>query len=202
MAICPHCLCLSMCVSVFKCTPWYSIIWVSAHSRGPLWHVLSLQQSPLRLRGVIRGREDLHSTGNTWAWMPSVEGKPYLKIRWQKYWRLGFQLTNLGRLGTTCNKAQLLSFLIFIRFLHFIVLWILCLHECMCAMYMLATLGGRKKAPDPLVLESRMVVNTMLEIEVGFSVKATNALNDWTLFLGSLMTFPWNTQNPKGWVVR
>lgn len=59
----------------------------------------------------------------------------------------------------------------------------------MCAMYMRATLGGQKKAPDPLVLQSRMVVNTMrvLEIEVGFSVKATNALNDWTLSLGSLM---------------
>lgn len=163
---------------------------VSARSRGPLWHVLSLQQSPLRLRGVLCGREDLHSTGNTRAWMSSVEGKPYLKIRWQKYWQLGFQLTNLGRLGTTCNRAQLLSFYIFIRFLHFIVLWILCLHECMCAMYMRATLGSQKKAPDPLVLQSRMVVNTMrvLEIEVGFSVKATNALNDWTLSLGSLMT--------------
>lgn len=38
----------------------------------------------------------------------------------------------------------------------------------------------------------------VLEIEVGFSVKATNALNAWTIFLGSLMTFPLNKQNPKG----
>lgn len=38
----------------------------------------------------------------------------------------------------------------------------------------------------------------VLEIEVGFSVEATNALNAWTIFLGSLMTFPLNKQNPKG----
>lgn len=193
MAIFPHCLFVSPCVYLCSNVPLgisTQSYGVSAHSRGPLWHVLSLQQSPLRLRGVNHGREDLHSTGNTQAWMPRVGEKPYLKIRWQKYWRLGFQLTNLGRLGTTRNRVQLLSFLIVIRFLHFIVLWILCLHECMCAMYMLATLGGQKKTPDPLVLESRMVVNTMrvLENEVGFSVKATNALKDRTPSLGSLMT--------------